>query len=335
MPDAPPTILISAPPHAPADDVRDLVRTTGFTPLIHALGSLPTVDFQPLAAAIMCPPENVESAVAQTRRWRVELGDRYRPILWLADPAATRIGLEAGADVCLARPVDESLFAAQLHALLRIRESVNRLHAKGDDAASITERLRKAYEQRDRDRELVRALHRSLTPVRLPELGPFRFVAQSHGHGDFHDAWLASGDLEFVLAGAGESFGPLVKQLVTAASIRGPAGAVTPGEILRHVNRSLVALGLADPPIVSAVFVRANPTTGRVAVARAGLPPPLHVPATGEARPWATPGPFLGVFDADFPTHVGELRPGDKLVFTTAATPGEGGTHLVLERIAE
>lgn len=317
------TILISAQPQTATDDVRDVLRTAGFATADHRLGSVPAVALPPHVAAIVCPADVLEPALAQTRRWRVELGDTYVPIVWvLGMPSAewSKAALDAGADACLARPLDGGLFLAQLNALRRVRGAADRLLAKGDDARVVAERLRATHDQIDRDLAVARALHRALTPDRLPDVGAIRFGLyhrpRSRAGGDVVDAWPAGAEVEFVLADAAGSVGPFVLQRL-AAAVRGPAGAVPPGDVLQRINRALVHLKLDDPPVTAMAFGRVAPATGAVALARAGLPHPVHVPAAGPVAAWAPPGPLLGVGEAAFPTHAAALAPGDKLLLAT------------------
>jgi serine phosphatase RsbU (regulator of sigma subunit) len=336
-----PQVLVSAQPQTVTDDVHALVRAAGFVPVEHALGAVPPVHLPPFAAAVVCPSDVLEPAVAQTKRWRAELGDRYVPIVWvLTMPSAEweRAALDAGADACVARPFDEPLVVARLRALRRVRGAADRLWGKVEEAKALAERLQKCYEQTDRDIALARTIHRALVPAALPEVKGVRFGVhhrpRSRVGGDFFDAWAAGDDVEFFLAdavgsggAAGGLFGLFVKQILSAASVRGAAGATPPGDVLHHVNRSLVKLALDDAPLVSMALVRLDAATGRLAFARAGLPHPIHVPAAGPVEPLAVPGPMLGVFEAEYPTHYGALKPGDKLLFTSDGTLGldEGG----------
>ena len=44
----------------------------------------------------------------------------------------------------------------------------------------------------------------------------------------------------------------------------------------------------------------------------------------GPIEPWMTPGPFLGVAEAEFPTHYGQLNSGHKLLFASDGTVPSG-----------
>src|SRR4051794_14411681 len=117
-----PTVLLSAPPQSPADDLRRLLAAAGFAVADHLLGSPPAVDLSPVVVAVVGVGERADVAAAQTRRWRVELGDRAVPVLWVipfASAEITALGLDAGAEACLARPVEPAVFAAQVRALAR------------------------------------------------------------------------------------------------------------------------------------------------------------------------------------------------------------------------
>jgi len=194
--------------------------------------------------------------------------------------------------------------------------------APPEDVATLADRVRKAYEQLDRAAGLIRTVHRAAVPDRLPDLPPLRFGAgrPPRPRGAVVDAWPAGpAAVTAFLAhaaghgGAAELIGLFVRQAVAVEDLRS-AGALPPGEVLARVNRLLLGLGLPDPPFVSMAVARIDRGTGRVTVARAAVPPPVYLPAVGAPEDWTTPGPMLGVFEAEFPSREGRLTPGDKLV---------------------
>lgn len=236
-----------------------------------------------------------------------------------------------------------------------------------DDTAVLADRLRKAYQQLDRIAELARTVHRAAVPADLPDLPPLRFGVghRSRPRGTVFDAWPAGpGAVTAFLAhaaghgGTAELIGLLVRQAAAVEDLRS-AGATSPGELLGRVNRLLLGLGLPDPPLVTMALARIDRESGRLAVARAAVPPVVFVPADGAVQAWPGPAPLLGVFDAEFETREGCLRPGDKILLTgdgdglpaadrhrrltagpfAAAVAAElpeadGATVLVIERVA-
>src|SRR5207248_1955594 len=121
-----PTVLVSAVPPAAAADLREWLSAAGFAVLDHPLGAPPAIDFGPVSAAVVDVGEKAEAAALQTRRWRAELGDELVPLVWVLPAASaeqTARGLDAGADVVLARPLDAAAFVAQVRAAARARAS--------------------------------------------------------------------------------------------------------------------------------------------------------------------------------------------------------------------
>ncbi len=103
------TVLLSATPSHPGDDLRECLARAGYAVRTHALGSTPPADFAAVAVVAIEVGERPEVAAAQTRRWRTELGDELIPIVWVLptmNVVATSQGLVAGADAVLARPFD-------------------------------------------------------------------------------------------------------------------------------------------------------------------------------------------------------------------------------------
>ena len=67
-----------------------------------------------------------------------------------------------------------------------------------------------------------------------------------------------------------------------------------------------------------------NPATGVLEIARAGLPAPVHLPATGAGERWPIPGPFLGTGETVYAAHSAVLKPGDRLLIGTDGIRPDG-----------
>jgi serine phosphatase RsbU (regulator of sigma subunit) len=334
------TVLLSTLPPAATDDLRRTLAAAGFAVADHPLGSVPAVDFGPVAAAVVEVGDRADVAAAQTRRWRIELGDEVVPVLWVLPVASAELaalGLEAGADAYLARPFDAAVFAAQVRALARSRAAAARVAVKAGEARLLGDQLRKAYAQLDGELEMARRVHRTFLPRDLPEVGAVRaavcYRPRSRVGGDFYDVRRLDEDhVGFFLGdvmGRGTTTGSLlgvfVRQAVCLKEIAGTRyRLVPPDEVLTGVNRELIGLGLDDPPLVAMLAGLLNVRDGAVTVARAGLPPPVHVPAAGGAELWAVPGPFLGTADTGYEPLRGTLAPGDKLVLGSDGTRPDG-----------
>lgn len=344
----PPTILLSAPLRAPSD-LASALAPGGLAVVRHALGATPPVDFTPVVAAVVEVADHPAAAAAQTRRWRIELGDTLIPIVWVL-PASSddlaALGLDAGADAVLARPFAPQVLLAQVRAAARLHAAAARAAAKAAEARLLGDQLRKAFAQLDRDHALAERVRRTFRPAAFPEVGSIRFAVCHRSRGragtDLHDirrldedhVGFCLGDLSGHAAAAGGLLGVFVLQSVRWKEITGAGYRLVPPEdVLAGVNRELLGLGPDDPPLVALAAGVVNGHTGTISVARAGTPAPVFVPAAGDPEVWAVPGPFLGTAETTYQPVRRTLAPGDKLVFGTDGTrpdgdSGSGADHL-------
>jgi serine phosphatase RsbU (regulator of sigma subunit) len=264
------------------------------------------------------------------RRWRIELGEPFLPIVWLhRDLSSTEIleGYDAGADavISVTQPLEVTL--AQLKSLLRIQFHSQRLSVRAAEAGQLHQRLQQAYQQMDQDLELTRRIHRGFLPQVKPRIGSLNFAVnyrpRSRIGGDFYDILrLDEHHVGIYLADAMGTGLPassllsiFVKRSLQPKEIRGNSyRLLPPDEILSQLNRELVGLQLAEPPFVTLVWVQIDSRDGLLHFARAAHPHPLYVPREGAIEYWHAPGTLLGVFEADFPTQKVQLQPGDKLL---------------------
>jgi serine phosphatase RsbU (regulator of sigma subunit) len=353
----PATVLLSSPPDSTGDELRKLCAAAGFVVADHLLGSAPAVDFNPVVVAVVevggAWPPGVTSwtdvAAAQVRRWRAELGDQFVPVLWVG-PADTAVaGLDAGADAALARPADPTAFTAQLRALARARATCARVALRAGEARLLGDQLRRTLAQLEREQDMARRVRATFLPERFPEVGAARFHVcfrpRNRTGGDFHDVRRLDehhvgffvGDVVGTGASAGGLLGPFVQQSAVLKEIAdGGYRIVPPNEVLTAVNRHLLELGADDLPLVALLVGVLNAQTGAITLARAGLPAPVHVPASGTPGAWAVPGPFLGTADTGYQPLTGTLAPGDRLLVGTDGTrhdgdPGPTGPDGLLE----
>jgi sigma-B regulation protein RsbU (phosphoserine phosphatase) len=284
------------------------------------------LDFQDVVGSqvvlLDVPPSGVRGTQATCRRWRIELGETYVPI------------------VVFPTPVVESHLFAQIRSLIRVHHLNQRLAARAGEAHQVNQRLQQAYQQMDQDLELTRRIHRGFLPQSTPAVGPLRFAIdyrpRSRIGGDFFDVMrLDENHVGVYLAdamGSGQPASSLlsifVKKSLRPKEITGNSYRLfPPEEILAQLNRELLGLGLSDPPFVTMVWLGLDTRDGSLTFSRAAHPHPLSVPREGELEYWHSPGTLLGVFEADFPAQKKELRPGDKiLLFSDGVNPSQGGT---------
>ncbi len=347
----PATVLLSySPGRTGGDNLRALVASAGFVVAEHSLGSAPAVDFDPIVVALIDAGARTDVAAAQTRRWRAELGDQIVPVLWVAAPEQVAVGLDAGADVVLTRPIEPGAFVAQLRALARTQSTAARVAVRAAEARLLGDQLKKALAQLEREQEMARRVRATFLPRSFPQVGAARFHVcyrpRSRSGGDFynvqrldeHHVGFLVGDVVGTGAASGGLLGAFVQRSAVMKEIsdRGYR-IVPPDEVLNAVNRLLIELNAGDDlPLVAMLAGVLHTETGALIIARAGLPAPVYVPATGAPEAWAVPGPFLGSADTTYQVRSGTLNPGDRLVIGTdgmrpTGDPGPGGPDRLLE----
>ncbi len=335
-------VLVSSVSPDSAAGLRAVLTGAGFEVADHRLGSSPTVEFDGIGAAVIDAGDLVSAAVAQTKRWRLECGDDRVPMLWVLASACSETAaaaLEAGADACLARPVDAAVLAAQVQALARARSASARLAAKAAEARLLGDQLRQVYARINAVSALAGQVHRVCLGRGLPQVGAAVFSVAHRPHGrnprDFFAVRRLDGDR------AGFFLGTILGQAATASSLlalfihesiefHAPSSEASPepGAILAKLNKDLLALGLEDPPLVAMLAGTVDGRDGTIALARAGLSAPLYLPRAGDATAWGTAGPFLGTAEAAFETVRQSLLPGDRLLLRTGGARSEEDCHL-------
>jgi sigma-B regulation protein RsbU (phosphoserine phosphatase) len=284
-----------------------------------------------------------DAALDFCRRLRARLADRFVPVLVVTDDPApdTRLAsFAAGADACLLRPFLPGELTAQAAALLRIKETHDRLAEKTAEVHRINRRLQQAYQQIDEELALAQRIQSSFLPQTLPQAPHVRFAAHyllcGRVGGDFYDIFrLDETHVGFYVADAMGHGVPaslltiFIKKGVKAKEVFGSQyRLVPPDEVLFRLNRDLIDQRLAEQPFITMVYGLFNHNDGTLQIARAGHPYPLHVPRHGEVSLWKQHGVLLGVLDAQFPPSTRRLAVGDKLLFySDGVDAGRFGQH--------
>lgn len=345
MPPAPQLRILLAGEPAPAE-TRAVLEGAGFAVSTTGLAGIDPAEVARSQAVVFAANARVlTTAQALCRRWRIELGEQYVPIVWLAaadmSPSA---GLDAGADVVLPQSTPGDHMLAQVKALLRVQHLHSRLSSRAAEAQNLNYRLQQAYLQIDGDSELTRRVHRGFMPRTLPEVAKVRFAVcyrpRSRIGGDFYDVMRLDEDHVGMYVAdamgrglpASSLLSIFVKKCLTPKEILGRSyRLVPPGEVLDRLNRELLNLSLPEPPFVTMVFAQLNCRDGSLTFARAAHPHPLYLPADGEPVYWHAAGTLLGVFESEFPLQERQLRAGDKVILFSdgvhPATTGPGSLH--------
>ena len=345
MPPAPLVRILLVGDPAPAD-VQAVLEVAGFAVTGTSFTGIDPAQVARSQAVVMAvEPAGLATAQALCRRWRIELGEQFVPVVWAAaadvPPAA---GLDAGADAVLPAAAGPDHLVAQVKALLRVHVLYGRVAGRAAEAQNLNQKLQQAHQQIDGDAELTRRIHRGFLPRSLPEVGQARFAVvyrpRSRIGGDFYD--VVRLDEEHVGLYVADAMGRglpassllsvYVKKSMSLKEILGRSyRLVPPGEALDRLNRELLNLSLPEPPFVTMVYVLLNCRDGSLAFARAAHPHPLYLPADGEPTYWHSAGTLLGVFESEFPVQQKQLRPRDKLLlFSDGVHPpaaGPGSLH--------
>jgi len=233
----------------------------------------------------------------------------------------------------LGAAVDLALFSASVAVTLYLVARLERTSASARDAkqllvdAESREQERLLREATERERYAVSLLQQAALPVRLPELAGYELGAaylpatQAPVGGDWYDAFVLPDDRLVVVigdvAGHGQESALRMLQARTLLFARAAVEASTNG-LFAHVNDQLVSSW--DPPsFATCVVVVLDPATGRMEVASAGHPLPLHY-SKGAWSPLVHDrvAPPLGAFaDAEFHSLPSRLGEGETVVLFT------------------
>lgn len=177
----------------------------------------------------------------------------------------------------------------------------------------------------DRRESVIGSLVRAYMPAQLPAFEPFALDAvyvpaeeETRVGGDFFETVvLPGGDLLFAIgdvAGHGVD-AAVVMGRARNAMVMAALDTPDPSELLRHVNRALVAQGSTMVTAIAGILERG---TGRFRYATAGHPPAILAPASAPSRRLAFEGRPLGILDdIGTKTFHGTLAPGDTLFLYT------------------
>jgi sigma-B regulation protein RsbU (phosphoserine phosphatase) len=277
------------------------------------------------------------AAVELCRRLRSRLDEAVLPLVFVTDdhdPGARLAGLEAGADACVPRPFAPGELLAQVRALLRIKETHDRLAERAAEVHRVNKRLQQAYQQIDQELELAQRIQSSFLPQSLPELPRVRFAARyrlcGRVGGDFYDVFrLDERHVGLYVADAMGHGVPaslltvFVKKGIRAKEVFGKEyRLVPPGEVIGRLNQDLIDQRLSENPFITMVYALYDHEGGTLQFARAGHPYPLYVPREGPPELWRQQGLLLGVVDASFAAATHALRPGDKVLLYSDGVDG-------------
>lgn len=294
-----------------------------------------------LPDAVLIDAADLESAFRITEKYRRP--DAFVPMVMLVDqesPGLRKRALDAGIDWLAPRSLDPAEIAAQVQAVLRLKERHDRLAAQAAETQRINKRLQATHQQMNSELDLARRLQQSFLPQSLPDLPQVKFAVEyrpcGQVGGDFYDVFrLDENHYGFYVAdamGHGVSASLLtifVKKGVRAKDIDGQTyRLVPPDEVLHRLNHDFIEQALSDTPFITMVYGLFNFREGILQFSRAGHPYPLFIPREGPVEPWQLEGSLLGVFATQYRLRMHQVRPGDKVLLYTDGLDAAGfGDH--------
>lgn len=322
-----PKILVCAD-RGGLDELRPLLASFG-EPSEHLFGAAEPRDLHGYQLIVIDGQRLPTAALEACRSLRERLDRLFVPILYLGDlrgSSALVAGLQAGADVCLPRPLVSAELQAQVQALLRIKDGLDRMAGRTAEVHRVNKRLQELHQQLDHELQLAQRIQSSFLPQALPSVPHCRFAVhyapRGRVGGDFYDLFrLDEHHVGLYVADAMGHGVPaslltiFVKKGVRAKEVFGEHyRLVPPDEVLARLNKELIEQQLAEHPFITMAYALYNHDEGVLRFARAGHPYPLHVPREGEPTFWRQEGLLLGVVDASFTARNYPLKPGDKVL---------------------
>ena len=285
-PAGPAKILISAPTVNHLAELRRLLERHGHEVDGHLLGTPDPDSLSRFRLVIVDGCSQVQEALDLCRRLRPRLEESFLPILFITDdhsPTTRLASFEAGADTYLLRPFVPDELIAQASALLRIKETHDRLTEKTVEIHRINKCLQQAYQQIDQELELAQRIQASFLPQTLPQVPHVRFAVHyllcGRVGGDFYDVFrLDEQHVGFYVADAMGHGVPaslltiFVKKGVKTKEVFGSQyRLMPPDEVLDRLNRDLIDQQLSEHPFITMVYALFNHQEGTRAV-RPGRP---------------------------------------------------------------
>lgn len=265
-------------------------------------------------------------------------GERYGYFILLTSKSEkdeVAMGLEAGADDFLTKPVDANELRARITAGERIVQMQRELTEKNRLISETLDELQRLYDSLDSDLQEAKKLQQSLIPVRHKafETGNVSLMLRSSGHvgGDLVGFFPAGQDhlglYSIDVSGHGISSALMTARLAGYLSPSAPDQNVAlgktdgdtyhflpPADVIETLN-DLVLDEMETEHYFTLLLADLNLKTGEVRMAQAGHPHPLVQRADGtieQTGPGGFPvGLMSGISFTEFETTLG---PGDRLL---------------------
>ncbi|MGB1034345.1 MAG: PP2C family protein-serine/threonine phosphatase [Primorskyibacter sp.] len=244
------------------------------------------------------------------------------------------LGLDAGADDFMTKPVNQNELRARINAGARILTMERELSTKNRLINEKMSELLALYDALDQDLQQARRIQQALVPRRqlTMENGRISLLLRPCGHvggdlvGMFQADRIRAAFYNIDVSGHGITSALVSARVASYLSSDFPDTNLAlerrfsfhalknPEDVALELNKRLST----DPSAseyLTMLFVTADMTSGRVRFVQAGHPPPLLIAADGRHRFISNSGMPVGLLpDATFEGHDVLMQPGDKLL---------------------
>lgn len=268
------------------------------------------------------------------------------------EKAEVALGLDAGADDFLTKPVNGDELRARVQAGLRIVRMQRELSHKNDVITQTLEELQRLYDSLDSDLIEAKKLQQSLIPTRYRDdsQGQISLLLRQCGHvgGDLVGFFPAGpkhvGLYSIDVSGHGISSALMTARLAgylsatapdqNIALARAPCGTYAPRppkDVLHDLNTLILGEMETELYFTMALGI-VDASTGHLTVAQAGHPHPAVLRANGKVQLLGEGGFPIGLVPGiEYAQHETTLSRGDSLIFVSdgiTECEDENGTQL-------
>lgn len=238
-------------------------------------------------------------------------------------------GLNAGADDFLTKPFDAQVLRARLRVAERILGLEQRLAEQNHALRDSRNRLAQAYDRIQADLASAARIQRQMLPTSDQAASPFRaawlFLPAAQVSGDSFNFFELTEELIgfYHLDVSGHGIPSALLSVSLSRSLipgGGPgiaalADFLDPARFLADLNRQLLSAGDAVENFATIVYGTLEIRAGRVRLALAGHPYPIHVRQGGGIEYLRQGGLPVGMFpQASYQTLEVSLAPGERLI---------------------
>lgn len=265
------------------------------------------------------------------------------------EKADVTVGMQAGADDFLVKPISGAELLARLGAAERVLDMQDTLSAANDKLRTALDRLSAAQEQINTDLREARKLQQALVRERQRSFGPLRVSLLMRPAGmiggdlvGFHAIDDRTVGLHAVdVSGHGVASALMTARIATQIETLSPDPSLSPVDVVKALN-ALTLGGLQTDNYLTMIYGRLDLPTGRLQLVQAGHPHPVIQRGDGRIEQIGCCGLPVGVMpDASYEVTEVQLCQGDRLLVVSDGITdvcnrrgdmlGEAGVQTILQ----